>query len=65
MHFASGITIYRIGIGESVELFGKTYGSDAAVLYSIVYNGSYMLVNMIVAVVVSLLIEKAISRIPK
>ena len=65
VHFASGVTIYRIGIGESVELFGKTYGSDAAVLYSIVYNGSYMLVNMIVAVVVSLLIEKAISRIPK
>lgn len=63
MHFASGITIWRIF--ESTELFGLTYGSDAFVLYSIVYNGSYMLVNMIVAVVVSLLIEKAISRIPK
>lgn len=63
MHFASGITIWRIF--ESTELFGLTYGSDAFVLYSIVYNGSYMLVNMIVAVVISLLIEKAISRIPK
>ncbi len=65
VHFASGITIWRIAAGESTELFGATYGSDASVLYSLVYNGSYMLVNMIIAVVVSLLIEKAISRIPK
>ena len=54
-----------LNAGKLDEKLKQLYGSDAAVLYSIVYNGSYMLVNMIVAVVVSLLIEKAISRIPK
>ena len=50
VHHISGITIYRIIEPTSVPGFG-TY--DNPHLYSLVYNGSYMLPNMLLAILLA------------
>ena len=53
VHYYSGVTIYRII--EPTELPGiGTF--DNAVLYSLVYNGSYMLPNMVLALLLAALL---------
>ena len=59
VHFFSGVTIYAI-LGPE-ELFSVTYTSPA--LYSLVYNGSYMLANLLLAVALCLLLERPLSRL--
>ena len=55
IHYYSGVTIYRII--EPTELPGiGTF--DNAVLYSLVYNGSYMLPNMLLALLLAVLLYK-------
>ena len=49
VHFISGITIYRILV--PTEVLGTVF--DDPTLYSIVYNGSYMLPNTILALVIA------------
>ena len=44
---------------------GMTFGGDGAVIYSVVYNGGYMLGNLIFAVVVLALLSKPLSKLPK
>lgn len=61
VHFISGITIYAITGPE--ELFNVTYTSPW--MYSLAYNGSYMLANMILAVIVCILLEKPLSKLNK
>jgi thiamine transporter len=58
IHFISGITIYRI-IAPTV-LFHVTYTSPW--LYSLVYNGTYMLPNTILAVLVCALLARPLGR---
>lgn len=65
MHFISGITIWKIAVGDEVSLFGSTFDSSASVLYSILYNGSYMLGNMIFCLVAVILLSKPLKRLPK
>ena len=48
VHFISGITIYRIF--EPTELFNVTYTDPW--MYSLVYNGSYMGINMVLCLVI-------------
>lgn len=48
-HFLSGITIYRIIV--PTELLGMTFANPT--LYSLVYNGAYMLPNTILALVIA------------
>ncbi len=61
IHFISGVTIYKI---LEPEVFaGTTYSNP--VLYSIVYNGSYMAVNLLIAVVICFLLQKPLERLPK
>ena len=48
VHFISGVTIYAITM--PTELFGSVYTSPAT--YSLVYNGSYMLIDTIICLVV-------------
>ena len=61
IHFISGVTIYKI---YEPEVFaGTTYSNPA--LFSAVYNGSYMLVNLILAVLLCALLQKPLERIPK
>ena len=50
VHYLSGVTIYRIIEPTSVPGFG-TY--DNPHLYSLVYNGSYMLPNMLLALLLA------------
>ena len=50
VHHISGITIYRIIEPTSIPGFG-TY--DNPHLYSLVYNGSYMIPNMILALILA------------
>ena len=60
IHFISGVTIYRI---LEPEVFaGTTYSNPE--LFSAVYNGSYMLANMILAVILCALLQKPLSRLP-
>lgn len=47
-HFISGVTIYRIY--EPTEVLGMSF-SDAY-LYSAVYNGSYILIDMVLCLVI-------------
>lgn len=42
-HFLSGVTIWAIAAGDVEEIFGMTFDSSATALYSLVYNGSFML----------------------
>ncbi len=65
IHFISGVTIYKLAIGDSVELFGMNFGGDTAYLYSLIYNGSYMLGNMIIALIVALLLTKPLQKLPQ
>lgn len=62
MHFISGVTIWKLA--AATELFGNTYNADDAVLYSVIYNGSYMLVNMLLAVIVLMLIKVPLDKVP-
>ncbi len=65
IHFISGVTIYKLAVGDTAEIFGMTFGGDAATLYSVVYNGGYMLGNLILAVIVSVLLYKPLQKLPK
>ena len=49
VHYISGVTIYKII--APTELLGMTFSSPS--LYSLVYNGSYMLPNAILALVLA------------
>ena len=55
VHHISGVTIYRIIEPTEVPGFGTF---DNANLYSLVYNGSYMIPNMILALVLAALLYR-------
>ena len=59
VHHISGVTIYRIIEPTEVPGFGTF---DNANLYSLVYNGSYMIPNMILALVLAALLYKPMKR---
>ena len=50
VHYISGVTIYRITEPATLPLLGTF---DNAALYSLAYNGSYMLPNMILALLIA------------
>ena len=50
IHYISGVTIYRIIEPTAVPGFGTF---DNASLYSLVYNGSYMIPNMLLAMLLA------------
>lgn len=54
VHFISGITIYRIV--APTELFNATFTSPW--VYSLAYNGSYMLINTVLCVVLLFLLMR-------
>ena len=58
VHFISGVTIYAIY--APTELFGATYTSPA--LYSLVYNGSYMLIDTVFVIIIFALIYKPLEK---
>jgi thiamine transporter len=65
IHYISGVTIYKIAVGESVGIFGMTFGDNMSYLYSLVYNGSYMLGNMIIALIIVFILQAPLRKLPK
>ncbi len=65
IHFFAGITIWKIAVGDTVELFGKTFGSDASIVYSILYNGSFMLPNLLLALIILPILYPALKKLEK
>ena len=61
VHFFSGITIYAILV--PTEILGLVTGSAA--IYSVLYNGTYMLPNTVLAVILCALLKKPIEKILK
>lgn len=61
IHFISGITIYAISTAETVA---KVTTSNAW-LYSLIYNGLYMLPNTVIAIAAMSLLAPAIEKLPK
>ncbi len=64
VHFVSGITIYAIAVGETAEIFGMSFGADQAWLYSIIYNGSYMLGEMLYCLALAIPLKFALKKLP-
>ena len=58
VHFISGITIYRIY--EPTELFNSTYTNPY--LYSLVYNGSYVFIDMIFCLIIFAVLSKPMRK---
>ncbi len=58
VHYISGVTIYKIV--APTEFLNQTYSSPS--LYSLVYNGSYMLPNTLIALVVAVLLYKPMKK---
>ena len=58
IHYISGVTIYKILI--PTEFMRWTFTSPAA--YSLVYNGSYMLPNTLIALVLSAVLYRPLKR---
>lgn len=59
VHFISGITIYRIGV--PTEVMGMLVKNPW--LYSLLYNISYMVPNIVIAVVVCLFLMKPLDKV--
>ena len=58
IHFISGVTVYAILV--PTEILGLLTGSAA--LYSLLYNGTYMLPNTVLAIVICTLVQKPLRR---
>ena len=58
VHFISGVTVYRIY--APTELFNTTFTNPW--LYSLVYNGSYMLIDLALCAVILLLLQKPMKK---
>ena len=50
VHYISGVTIYRINMPTEIPGFGVF---DSAEIYSLVYNGCYMLPSALIALVIA------------
>ncbi len=61
VHYISGVTVYAQWMPE--EFMGVTKLTPA--LYSLLYNGTYMLPNTILAVVLCFLLQKPLEKLPK
>ena len=60
IHFISGVTVYAQYMPE--EFMGMTMTSP--VFYSVLYNGTYMLPNTILAIAICVLLMKPAAKLP-
>ena len=58
VHFVSGVTIYRIL--APTEFMNRTYTSPA--LYSLIYNGSYMLPSTLIVLALAAVLYRPLRR---
>lgn len=61
IHFISGITIYAIT--APTDIAGTTIGNPA--LYSVIYNGLYMLPNTVIAIIAMCLLRLPLKKLNK
>ncbi len=65
VHFVSGITIYKDYAEATADFFGLSVATPGAVLFSVVYNGAYMLPNTIIAVIVCAILIKPVELLDR
>ena len=65
IHFVSGITIYATYAEPTADFFGLSVATPGAVLFSVVYNGVYMLPNTIIAVIVCAILIKPVELLDR
>ncbi|MBR4950757.1 MAG: energy-coupled thiamine transporter ThiT [Clostridia bacterium] len=65
VHYISGITIWAIAFGDSYSMFGIEFSHSTGWLYSLVYNGSYMLGELIFCLILGALLYFPLKKIPK
>ena len=58
VHFISGVTVYRIY--APTELFNTTFTNPW--IYSLAYNGSYMLIDLALCAVILLLLQRPMKK---
>ena len=61
IHFISGVTIYAISTEEKIA----NVVTSNAWLYSLIYNGIYMLPNTVIAVAAAALLIPVMDRLPR
>lgn len=61
VHFISGVTIYRIAAPTAIETVGKVFSSP--VIYSLVYNSTFMLPDTVIAVAVMALLRVPLKKL--
>ena len=65
VHFVSGITIYAAYAEPTADFFGLAVPTPGALLFSLVYNGAYMLPNTIIALIVCALLIKPVEQLDR
>lgn len=63
IHFISGVTIYKLM--EATTLYGIEFsagGMGSVIAYSIVYNGVYMIPNIIVTAIAVAILQKYLPK---
>ncbi len=65
VHFVSGITIYAMYAEPTSDFFGLAVNTPNAWLFSLVYNGAYMLPNTVIAIVVCALLIKPVELLDR
>ena len=65
VHFFSGVTIYAEYATPTADFFGLSVATPGAVLFSVVYNGAYMLPNTIIAVIVCAILIKPVELLDR
>ena len=65
IHFVSGVTIYKDYAEATADFFGLSVATPGAVLFSVVYNGAYMLPNTVIAVIVCALLIKPVDMLDR
>lgn len=63
VHYISGVTVYAQWMPE--EFMNVTYPTLTPSLYSLLYNGTYMLPNTILAVVLCALLIRPVQSLPR
>ena len=65
IHFISGVTIYAEYAEPVADFFGASVATPGPFLYSLVYNGAYMLPNTVIAIVICALLAAPLQKLPK
>ena len=62
VHFLSGVLLYAAYAGPIYGLDFSNETTMGVVLYSIVYNGAFMVISIILTLVVMILLKKAMPK---